>query len=309
MPKLLIIDTFNFLHRAYHALPKTFKDSNGDPVNAVYGVTSMILSAMDQLHPEYMFAAVDGGKPTFRVEDFTGYKAHRKPEDPDFSSQVPKVMEILDAFGIKRIQVDGYEADDIIATMALRFSEEVDVVIITNDRDMWQLLSEHIKIMLPNTKGPSEWLGHKEAEAKLGFDPKLIAEYKGLRGDPSDNLPGVFGVGEVTATKLIQEYQTLDAIYKNADKITPVTLREKLLNCYEQAVMSRNLAKLITDVPFDATLANCRYKEVNKLEVKRVLEKYNFRSLIRRLGFDDTGSSNLGNKKKVEVAENQLGLF
>jgi DNA polymerase-1 len=306
MEKLLLLDTFNFLHRAYHALPKTFRDQNGEPTNAVYGVTSMIINVTSQIKPDYVVAAVDGAKPTFRVENFTGYKAHRKPEDADLTSQIPKVMEILDAFGIQRVQIDGYEADDIIAAMTTRNAGKVDVIIVSNDRDLWQLIGDHAIIMVPTTKGETEWLGHKEAIARLGFEPGLIAEYKGLRGDPSDNLPGVFGVGEVTATKLIQEYCTLEEIYKHVNEIEPEGLRKKLIECYDQAMMSRNLAKLITDVPFDLPIEACRFKEVNKLEVKRLLEKYNFKSLIRRLGFED---ESVGKKKKSEPAEGQMGLF
>src|SRR3990167_11024153 len=114
MKKLLLIDTFNFLHRAFHALPKTFKDANNEPTNAVYGVTSMLINIFDTLKPDYAVAALDGEKPTFRVGEFTGYKAHRRPMEDDLNSQIPKVIEILDAFGIKRILIDGYEADDII---------------------------------------------------------------------------------------------------------------------------------------------------------------------------------------------------
>lgn len=316
MPKLLLIDTFNFLHRAYHALPKTLTDTAGEPVNAVYGVTSMIITALTSVRPQYLAAAVDGEKPTFRTEDFTGYKAHRKPMETELSSQITKVFDVLDAFGIPRLQVDGFEADDILATVAKKFAgttvknndgskEPLDVILMSNDRDLWQLVSDHIMLMVADNKGGTDWLGYKEAEARLGFDPNKIAEYKGLRGDPSDNLPGVFGVGDVTAAKLINKYGSLDEIYKNVQEIEPFSLREKLLNCYEQAVMSRNLAKLIFDVPLEVTLDQCKFSDFNKSKVRDVMEKYRFKSLIRRLGFEPLETT----KAKSKVNDSQLGLF
>src|SRR3989338_2094837 len=154
MKKLLLIDTFNFLHRAYHALPSTFRDSNGEPVNAVYGVTSMLISIFETVKPDYVVAALDGQAPTFRVENFTSYKAHRKELADDLASQIPKVFEIIDAFGIKRIVVEGYEADDVIGTLAKRFSsKDLDVLISSNDRDLWQLLNKNVMVILPTKCG------------------------------------------------------------------------------------------------------------------------------------------------------------
>ena len=270
----------------------------------------MIINVLEQIKPDYAVAALDGEKPTFRVEDFTGYKAHRRPMEDALNSQIPKVMEILDAFGIKRILIDGYEADDIIGTLAARYgddeSQNVEVVIVSNDKDLWQLVNSRVVVMIPTTTGKVEWLGSKEIEARMGFIPKYIVDYKGLRGDPSDNIPGVFGVGEKTAKDLIQKYGTVEDIYKNIDKVTPKSLQEKLANCVEQAVMSKKLAKIQTDVPLQIELSECRYTEFNKLRVVEILKRYNFKSLIRRLGFGDEENSR---KKKEVVPDNQLGLF
>lgn len=299
------MDVYNFMFRAYHALPKTFTDKNGEPSNAVYGVTSMLINVLDQIKPQYMIAAFDGPEATFRLEDFTGYKAHRKPMDTELETQIPKIAEIIDAFGIRSIQLQGYEADDIIATAVKNFKDEVDIIILSNDRDLWQLATKNVMIMLPNTKGNSEWLSENEVKARFGFDPIKIADYKGLRGDPSDNIPGVYGVGEKTATALIQKYGTLEDIYRNVETVTPVSLKEKLLNCYEQALMSKKLAQLIYDVPLNVTLAECKYSDFNKLQVKQLLERYNFKSLIRRLGFEDS----LKSSKSNEVSKDQPSLF
>jgi DNA polymerase I len=304
MKKLLLIDTFNFLHRAYHALPLTFRDQNGEPVNAVYGVTSMVINMLGKIKPDYVVAALESKEPTFRVGDFTAYKAQRKPMESDLATQIPKVLEMFDAFKIKQVQVSGYEADDIIGTLAVKYAPELEVVILSNDRDLWQLIGKNVAIGIPTSKGEVEWLGDKESHARLGFDPGKIADYKGLRGDPSDNIPGVFGVGEVTATKLVQEYGSLEEIYKNIDKIKPDSLREKLLNCAEQAMMSKKLAQLITDVPLQITLKECEYKVNEREEIKKILERYNFKSLLRRMGFVAEEV-----KEKEEVNKDQLSLF
>lgn len=308
MSKLLIIDTFNFLHRAYHALPISFTDKNGEPTNAVYGVTSMLINILDQIKPSHMIAALDSMEPTFRAEDFTGYKAHRKPMEEDLASQLPKVFEIIDAFGIKQITVNGYEADDIIASSVSKYSSEADVIVASNDRDLWQLVGDKVMIMVPSTKGSAEWLGKKEVNARFGFEPKLIADYKGLRGDPSDNIPGVYGVGEKTATALIKEFGSIEDIYKNIDSVKPESLKKKLIENYEQALMSKKLAQLIYDVPFSLRLSECKYSDFNKLQVKKVLEKYNFKSLIKRLGFEVPEA-----KKELsgenDNKSNQPGLF
>jgi DNA polymerase-1 len=306
MQKFLLLDAYNFMHRAYHALPKTFRDQSGEPTNAVYGVTSMLINVLQSVKPDYIAAALDLPQPTFRVGNFTAYKAQRKPMEEDFSSQIPKVMEIFESFGVNTFSFGGFEADDVVATIVKKFENQFDFIIVSNDRDLWQLAAEHVMLMVAGTKGDIEWIGHKEAEARMGFEPKLIAEYKGLRGDPSDNIPGVFGVGDVTASKLISQYQTLDNLYKHVQEVKPDSLREKLLNCYEQALMSRDLAKLNYEVPIEINVEDCEYSEWSKLKVREVLQKYNFKSLVRRLGFEEIVDKP---KSKSQPSEDQLALF
>ncbi len=302
--KILIIDTFNFLHRAYHALPLTLTNSEGQPTNAVYGVTSMLISVFDQIKPDYVIAAMDSKEPTFRVEDFTGYKAHRKPMDEDLAVQIPMVIEIMEAFGIKILQVNGYEADDIIGTIAEKYTGNgMDLVVVSNDKDLWQLVDDDVLIMSPQKGNTVEWIGPEQVEMKYGFKPEQIIDYKALRGDPSDNIPGVHGVGDKTAKKLIDTYGNIEEIYKNIASIEPKSLQEKLANNAEEAVMSLHLATIIKDVPIDNfDLKEAKYTEFNKIAVKDILSKYNFKSLIKRLGFD----TNTPNKK---VNEDQLQLL
>jgi DNA polymerase I len=307
MKKILLIDTFNFLHRAYHALPPSFRSKDGEPTNAVYGVTSMLINVLGLIKPDYAVAAMDGTKPTFRVENFTAYKAHRKPMDEDLSSQIPKVFEVLEAFGIKPILVDGYEADDVIGTVAkMSADKNKQVIIVSNDRDLWQLVNGNVMVMVPTTNGKADWLGPEEVEKRLGFSPGKLPDYKGLRGDSSDNIPGVRGIGEKTALKLIQEYGSVEQVYRNINKIEPNSLKEKLLNNSEEAVMSKQLATIIEDVPVLAGLEECKYTGFDEAKVKEVLGKYGFKSLIRRLGLEDPVDKK---DDKEKEPENQIPLL
>ncbi len=291
MKKILIIDTFNFLHRAYHALPKTLTNKAGEPTNAIYGVTSMLISVFDQLKPDCVMAALDGGKPTFRLEQFTGYKAHRRPMEDGLSSQIPKVLAVLDAFGLKRLQVDGYEADDIIATFVEKYKADtsLEIVIVSNDRDLWQLVEDNVLIMVPiNKKGvPVEWIGPKEVVARMSFTPELIVDYKALRGDPSDNIPGVYGIGDKTAKSLISQFGTVEEIYQHLAEVEPASVRKKLAEGAEQVVMSKNLAQLIRDVPLEVDLEECVYTGFDKQALVKLLADLGFRSLIKRLGLTE----------------------
>lgn len=307
MKKFVIIDTFNFLHRAYHALPKTFTDPNGEPINAVYGVTSMLITTFDLIKPDYAVAAMDSPEPTFRVEEFTPYKAHRKPMEDDLSVQIPKVVEVLDSFGIKRVQVNGYEADDIIGTFVERYSDRADFIVVSNDRDLWQLSDKNVTFMLPSNGKNVEWIAKEQAEKRLGFDPDILPDYKGLRGDPSDNIPGIHGIGDKTAKKLLAEYGNLDGIYEHLKEVKPDSLNRKLSENYEIAVQSRELGTIIKDVPFTVSLDECKYSVFNKVSVVDVLKKYNFKSLIKRLGVNEDALEN--NSSGQEVPENQLSLL
>jgi len=227
--------------------------------------------------------------------------------EEDLQVQIPKVLDILDAFEIKKILVEGYEADDVVGTVATKLKGKVDIVIVSNDRDLWQLAGNGNIIMVPGKKGEIEWMGEKEVDTRLGFPAEHVADYKGLRGDPSDNIPGVYGVGEVTATKLLQKYGTLEEIYKNIETVEPESLKTKLIESYEQALMSKKLAQIILDVPFQLDLEDCKYSSLNKIKVKEILEKYNFKSLLRRMGFEVEGDSLKSREQKTP--DNQLTLL
>jgi len=192
----------------------------------------------------------------------------------------------------------------VIGTMVKECGDKnTEVIVVSNDRDLWQLIKGNVIVMSPGSKGLVEWVGEKEVLARYGFGPDQIPDYKGLRGDPSDNIPGVYGIGEKTAKKLITEYKSIDGVYDNLDKIESKSVKSKLVNGYEQAVMSKNLATIITDAPVDTNLEECGYHEANKEGLKDVLEKYNFKSLIRRLNLEEK------KPQAKEVPENQMKLL
>lgn len=301
MKKIVIVDTFNFLHRAYHAIPKSFRAPDDTPTNAVYGVTSMLISLINETHPDCIVAALDSRKPTFRSEEFSNYKAQRKEMEEDLKVQIPLVFESMDLLGILKINCEGYEADDVIGTLVTKLESDANnqIYIVSNDKDMWQLISKNVFVLIPNTKGGFDKIDEEEALKRLEFDKKHLVDYKALRGDTSDNIPGVYGIGEVTAKKLISQYQTVENIYKHIEEIKPDGLKTKLVESIEMAYMSKKLATIILDAPIQFRIEDCYFKLNITDELVAFLTKMNFKSLLRRL--------NVNIDKKLP--ENQLNLF
>ncbi len=309
MKKLLIIDTFNFFYRAYHALPVSLTSPEGTPVNAVYGVASMLINIFELIHPDYVVAALESVEPTKRKEQFDDYKAHRKPMDEELKVQIPILFEVLEAFGICTLNMSGYEGDDIIGSLVKKYSSEMEVVIASNDRDLWQLVGDGTMVMSPKNNGSSaDWVGSKEVLAHFGFEPKTMVDYKALTGDPSDNIPGVMGIGKVTATKLLLKYRSLDEIYAHLDEIGSIFgagIAKKLQEGKDSAFLSKDLAQINMDLSLDFSSVICSFDGLNKLAVREIFEKYAFYSLIRRLGDGAVASSEEAQKKDGS----QLGLF
>lgn len=299
MKKVVIIDTFNFLHRAYHAIPKSFSAPDGTPTNAVYGVSSMVISLINETKPDCLVAALDSRKPTFRSEEFSNYKAQRKEMEEDLKIQIPLVFESLDLMGIEKINCEGYEADDVIGTLVTKLQKDNQIYIVSNDKDMWQLINKNVFVLIPNTKGGFEKIDEEEALKRLEFDKKHLVDYKALRGDTSDNIPGVYGIGEVTAKKLIAQYETVENIYKHIEEIKPESLKKKLVESVEMAYMSKKLAQIILDAPIQFKIEECYFKFTVSEKLVEFFTKLNFKSLLRRL--------NVNLDKKI--SENQLNLF
>ena len=301
MKKVVIVDTFNFLHRAFHAIPRSFRAPDNTPTNAVYGVTSMIISLIKETNPDCLIAALDSQKPTFRSEEFSNYKAQRKEMDEELKVQIPLVFKAIDLIGVYKLNCEGYEADDVIGTLVEKLKSDAEIYIVSNDKDMWQLLDKNVFVLIPNTKGGFEKIDEAEAVKRLEFDKKYLIDFKALRGDTSDNIPGVYGIGEVTAKKLIEKYHTVEEIYKHIEEVTPESLKKKLVENVEIAYMSKKLATIITDAPVRFDLEDCRFKFYPTPELVDYFTNLNFKSILRRL--------NVNIDEKNKVSEDQPSLF
>lgn len=298
--KLVLIDGHAILHRAYHALPPL--TSRVGQVNAVYGFTSMLLRIINDLKPVYLAVCLDRKEKTFRQEMFEAYQAQRPETDKELIKQVELAKEVVEAFGIKIFSVAGFEADDVIGTLAKKAEKNPgvdEVIIVTGDRDILQLVSDKTKVFIL-VKGISEGkiLDKEGVKEKMGVLPQFIVDYKALVGDSSDNYQGVVGIGPKTAIRLIEEFGGFKEIYKNIDHLSPKT-REILLKGKESGELSYKLAKIRTDVPLEVNFEQLKKWQVDSPSVLGVFEKFGFKSLAKRV-------KDLG---KVLVSENQGSLF
>ena len=288
--KLVLIDSNALIHRAYHALPP-LTTKTGEIVNAVYGYTSVLLNVLNKFNPEYIVAAFDLKEPTFRHKEFKDYKATRVKAPDDLYAQIPRVKELVKAFNIPIAEKEGYEADDLLATFARKTEKlhpDVEVIVVTGDLDTLQLVNDQTKVFaLRRGMSDSVLYDEKAIFERYGLRPDQMNDYKGLRGDPSDNLPGVKGVGEKTAAELLQKYGTLENIYKNLPEIKE-GIRKKLEKDKVQAYFSKRLATLVDDVPVKFDLEKARVDDFSRVKVINLLRELEFFSLLRRMpGYDD----------------------
>ena len=289
MKKLILLDSHALIHRAYHALPP-LTTSAGEPAGAVYGFTVILLRILREMKPDYIAAAFDLPGPTFRHIAYERYKATR-PETPgDLASQFAKVREVLEAFRVPIFSQEGYEADDIIGTIAeeMKKNKKTRMVIVTGDADALQLVRPGVSV-LALKKGISDTAMYDTAAVKnrYGFGPQLLVDFKGLKGDPSDNIPGVKGIGEKTATDLVRAFGSLENIYravKKKDKKMSAAVLERLRSGEEDAKFSRELAMIHTGVPIDFDLEKTAWRGgMDSAAVLALFQKFGFASLIRRM--------------------------
>jgi len=300
---LVLVDGNAILHRAYHALP-ALTTRNGELVNAVYGFSLMLFKIFSDLHPQYLAVAFDTAAPNFRHSEFVGYKANRPRMDSELAGQIEKVHELVRAFNIPIVELDGYEADDVIATLAKRKMQNLETIIVTGDKDLMQLVDDKVKLYMP-TRGLSEGqiVGVEEVKEKMGVLPEQIADYKGLVGDQADNYPGVPGIGPKTATALLEKFGTIEGVYRKLGEIESKTVLDKLALGAESAVLSKKLAKTLTDVPVSLDLKDCVARDYDKEKVKAFFKELGFRSLVGRLGGEAE------RKESKKITENQQNLF
>ncbi|MBU6415451.1 DNA polymerase I, partial [Patescibacteria group bacterium] len=289
--KIVIIDSNAIVHRSFHALP-ALTAPDGSIVNAAYGFSSMLIRMIRELEPDYIVAAFDMAAPTFRHLAYERYKAQRVKAPDELYAQIPKVKEVLAAFHIPVLEQSGYEADDIIGTIAKKITalhKDAEVIIVTGDMDTLQLVTDRVRVYTMK-KGINETALYDEAAVKerYGLAPAELTDYKGLRGDPSDNIPGVKGIGEKTASELLQKYHSIEAIYralKKGELEASESIKKKLAAEEEEAMFSKELATINCAVPIDFSLEKISWAGIrgHLPEIEAVFQKFGFRSLWDRM--------------------------
>lgn len=282
MNKLVLIDGYAILHRAFHALPP-LTNRKGEPINAVYGLISMLLRVIQDLNPTHLAVCLDEKAPTFRRKEFKEYQAHRPKMDSDLESQIQKAKDVIAAFDIPMYSKAGFEADDVIGTLAQQAKKVDEIVVVTGDRDILQLVNDKTKIYMPILGlSQGKLFGKEETIERMGVTPELIPDYKALVGDPSDNYKGVVGIGPKTAINLIEEYKSVKGIYNNLKKIKP-QIAEKLIKGKESATMSHRLATIVCDVPVKLDLDKCAKWDIDSQRVLDLFAEYGFKTLTERV--------------------------
>lgn len=284
-PLLLLFDGHALVHRAFHALPPLSVSKTGEPTGAVYGFVRMLLKTVQDLKPTHWAIAFDRPALTFRHLEFEEYKAQRPEAPDDLRRQFGRVRQVVKAFNVPTFEMDGYEADDLLGTLARQAAAQgIDTIIVSGDNDMLQLISPRVKVLLPKrTFGETTLYDTTAVHQKLGIAPEQIPDFKGLKGDPSDNIPGVPGVGEKTAARLIQLYGSVEGIYEHIDEVTPPKLRETLLAEKDKAKRSKMLATIRTDAPVDFDPVRCQTTAVNRSELVPLFRELEFFSLANKL--------------------------
>jgi DNA polymerase-1 len=281
--RVYLIDGNSLLYRAFHALPQSIATSSGLPTNALYGFTSMLIKLLSDDEEEVGIAVVwDGGEPKFRTEVYPEYKAHRPSTPDELKMQVGHLDEILSSMNVPTVRAEGYEADDVIATLSRKVPEGVELMLVTGDQDAMQLVDGNVKV-LRTTRGVSETktYGRDEVIEEYGVTPEQIPDYKGLVGDSSDNIPGVKGVGPKGATTLLQQHDTLDELYEDLDSVSAKGTRSKLEENRDSAFMSRDLATMRYDAPVEFDERYLRFEGVSP-RLRETLRRFEFRTLAQR---------------------------
>ncbi len=288
MATLALLDGHSLAYRAFYALPEDLATSSGQQTNSVYGFTSMLLKLLSDQRPDALAVAWDTPVPTFRKEAFEPYKAQRAKAPDTFRSQLPLIKEVVDSLGFRQVEVDGFEADDVIATLAaMAEAADWDVLVVTGDRDAFQLIDDRVKVLYTRrgisdiVEADASWV-----KARYGIAPSLYVDYAALRGDPSDNLPGVPGVGEKTAARLIGSHGSLEGIYDHLEDMTP-KLRENLAANREQAFLNRRLMRLRREVPLEVEVGDLIDRVWDSERAKHLFESLEFRVLWDRLEGQD----------------------
>ncbi|AHD07138.1 DNA polymerase I [Paenibacillus larvae subsp. larvae DSM 25430] len=314
MEKLIIIDGNSIANRAFYALP-LLSNSSGLHTNAVYGFTTMLLRLIEEEKPTHFLVAFDAGKVTFRHKEYKEYKGGRAKTPSELSEQFPLIKELLNAFGIRQFELEGYEADDIIGTLTRAADEKKKhVMLVSGDKDMLQLASDYVTVAITR-KGISEveHYGPKEIEEKYGLKPEQIIDMKGLMGDSSDNIPGIPGVGEKTALKLLHEYGSVESVLEHADELKG-KMKEKVKENADLARMSKELATIFREVPMSTEWDELVYEGYEGPKLQEMFRKLEFKSLLEKLDFGNGETGKEAGKEEDPVPfevikEDQLAVL
>lgn len=294
--KLVLIDGHSILNRAFYGIPD-LTNSEGLHTNAVYGFLNIMFKILEEEKADYLTVAFDVKAPTFRHEMYEEYKGTRKGMPEELREQVPLMKEVLQAMNIKIMERPGYEADDILGTIAKMGEKEgLEVSLVSGDRDLLQIATDKIKIRIPKTKkGGTEIENYNTQDVveKYGVTPMQIIDLKGLMGDASDNIPGVPGIGEKTATKILQAFETIENAYAHIEEVTPKKAKENLLEHYDLAVMSKTLATIKTDCELDFKLEDATLDEIYNEEAFRILKRLEFKAMLSKFGKETTVSNDI----------------
>jgi len=293
-PLLVLFDGNAIIHRAFHALPPLTVSKTGETIGAVYGFVSMLLKTTNELKPTHYAIAFDRPAPTFRHKLFDQYKAHRPKTPDELVGQLGRVRQVVETFRIPIFELDDYEADDVLGTLSHQASEQgIDAIIVTGDADAMQLVSPRVRVLYPKPRGSfSDTMLYDEAAVgeKYGVKPEHIADFKGLVGDPSDNIPGVTGIGGKTAARLIQQFGSIDQIYAHLDEVTLPKLQALLQQNEALARQSKELATIVTQTPVTLDLNDCQVSQYDRQEVAELFRELEFFSLLPKLPEVETAS-------------------
>ncbi len=293
-PLLVLFDGNALLHRAFHALPPLTLRKSGEMVGAVYGFAQMLLKVVNELKPSHYAIAFDMKGPTFRHKLFDQYKAHRPPTPEELVGQLGRVRELVEAFNIPIFELESYEADDLLGTLSHQASgKDIETIIVTGAADAKQLVSPKVKVLYPKPRRAfSDTMLFDEAavKEKYGVTPEQIADLKGLVGDPSDNIPGVSGIGAKTAVKLLGQFGSIEGIYEHIDKVEPAKLQALLKENEAVARQSKELATIVTQMPVELKLDDCRVSQYDRNKVIELLRELEFASLLPKLPQTEGGA-------------------
>ena len=280
--KIFLIDANSFCYRAFYAI-RNLTTSTGMPTGAIYGFANFISRLLSEEKPKFVAFCFDSGRETFRLKRFSGYKAHRPKMPDDLSVQMARIKDLIKAFNLKSFELEGFEADDIIATFAKKFEGPgQEIYIVTSDKDMFQLIDEHLKIYNPMKK-PPEIVDEAKVKEKFGVRPSQISDLLALTGDASDNIPGAMGIGEKSAAKLIAEFGSVEKLLKSLKKLESDSIREKIEGSLENILMSKELTTLKLDVPIEISLKDIAVTAPDETKLFEIYKELEFKSLLKGL--------------------------